>query len=220
MVGKVQPAASVPVTSRGKRTKAALAHAGRELLEERGFAETGVDEVSRRAGVSHGTFYTYFESKEVLLRDVARTVVGEMLAAVLLGPGIPADPYERIHATNRQYLDSWRRSSRIIRIVDQMSGTGEEYRQLMIEMREVFITRGADGIKKLQDAGLADPTLNPRLTAVALGAMVEQVAHVWLDLGEEFVEDDVVDHLTRLWAGAIGLKVPSARAVSTRPASG
>ncbi|ALV39885.1 hypothetical protein AU252_00830 [Pseudarthrobacter sulfonivorans] len=184
------------------------------MLEERGFPETGVDEVSRRAGVSHGTFYTHFESKEALLREVAHTVVGEMLAAILLGPGISSDPYERIYATNRQYLASWRRCSRIIRMVDQMSGAGEEYRQLMIEMREVFVSRGAEGIRKLQDARLADPALNPRLTAVALGAMVEQVAHVWLDLGEEFAEEEVVDHLTRLWAGAIGLKVPSNHSVS------
>lgn len=202
------PAKAGPITARGKRTRSALLQAGRELLEERGFTATSVDDVARRAGVSHGTFYTHFESKETLLREVARATVGEMFAAILVGQEISEDPYARIEDSNRRYLEAWRSGSKIIRMVDQLSGTGEQYRQLLIDMREVFVTRGTEGIRRLQEAQAVDPTLNPRLTAIALGAMVEQFVHVWLDLGEQFTEDEVVDHLTRLWAGAIGLKTP------------
>lgn len=210
-----------PSTARGRRTRTALIQAGRELLEQRGFADTSIDDVTELAGVSHGTFYVYFDSKDGLLSEVAHATIGEMFAASLLPHGVSDDPYARIEAANRQYLSAWQRSSKIIRLVDQMAAMGERYRHLMFEMREDFVNRGAEGIRRLQRDGLADPSLRPRLTAIALGAMVEQVAHVWIDLGEEFDEDDVVDHLTRLWAGAIGLRRggPAVRAVPAPAAS-
>lgn len=207
-------------TARGRRTREALIQAGRELLGERGFAATSIDDVAKRAKVSHGTFYTHFESKESLLREVAHAVVGETFAATLVEADVPDDPYARIEAANRQYLHAWRRSSKIIRLVDQMAGSGEQYRLLINELRDVFIRRGTDGIRRLQEAGFADPTLQPRLTAMALGAMVEQFTHQWLDLGETFSEDEVVDHLTRLWAGAIGLKTTDSGQPTTPSTAG
>ncbi len=38
--------------------------AGIEVLTEKGFANSGIDEILRRAGVPRGSFYHYFESKE------------------------------------------------------------------------------------------------------------------------------------------------------------
>lgn len=41
-----------------------------ELFVEQGFAATRMDDVARRAGVTKGTVYLYFESKEALLKEV------------------------------------------------------------------------------------------------------------------------------------------------------
>lgn len=45
-------------------TRAALLRSGIELLTEKGFVATGIDEVLRRVGVPKGSFYHYFDSKE------------------------------------------------------------------------------------------------------------------------------------------------------------
>jgi TetR/AcrR family transcriptional regulator, transcriptional repressor for nem operon len=45
-------------------TRAALIRCGTEVLTEKGFAATGIDEVLRRVGVPKGSFYHYFDSKE------------------------------------------------------------------------------------------------------------------------------------------------------------
>jgi TetR/AcrR family transcriptional repressor of nem operon len=42
-----------------------LRRAGIEALTEKGFSATGIDEILRRVGVPKGSFYHYFESKEV-----------------------------------------------------------------------------------------------------------------------------------------------------------
>ncbi|MEU6272844.1 hypothetical protein ABZ871_10555 [Streptomyces populi] len=57
-----------------------------------------------------------------------------------------------------------------------------------------------------QEAGSAHPDLDTRLTALALGSTVEQVAHAQSSMDEPYDEGTVVDHLSRLWAAAIGLR--------------
>ena len=49
-----------------------LASAALELFVERGFAATRLDDVAKRAGVSKGTLYLYFDSKDDLFKAVIR----------------------------------------------------------------------------------------------------------------------------------------------------
>ncbi|MEV6864675.1 TetR/AcrR family transcriptional regulator [Streptosporangium subroseum] len=202
---------SEALTSRGRRTRAVLIQAGREAFEEQGYDAVRIDDVCARAGVSHGTFYTYFGSREDLFREVAGAVVGEMFTASVVGPAAPEDPYARIEAANLLYLRAWASNSRLIRMLEQVATNDESFRELLLELREVFVRRGAEGLRRLQEQGLADPALDPRLTAVMLGGMVEHFAHVWLDLGEQADERTAVAMLTTLWARAIGLTPASTR---------
>ena len=203
---RTKPAPALPVTTRGRRTRDALISAGREVLEQRGWSGFSPETVAHAAGVSYGTFYTYFESKEDLLGAVVRTLAGEMFAASLVSPDTANDPYTRIVESNRRYLRAWAGASRALRLVEQAADSDETMRELLLEVRELYVTRGAEGLKRLQEAGLADQSLDPRLTAIALGAMVEQVAHVMYALREPLDEVAVVDHLSRLWAAAISLR--------------
>ncbi|MFF2773809.1 TetR/AcrR family transcriptional regulator [Streptomyces sp. NPDC058052] len=203
---RTKPAPTPPTTTRGRRTRDALVLAGREILERQGRSAFSPEAVAQAAGVSYGTFYTYFESRDDLLHHVVRSVAGEMLAASLAPPDMTDDPYERLVESNRLYLRAWDRASKVLRLVDQGASADEGLQQIVLEIREFYVGRAAKGLKRLQDAGLANPDLNPRLTALALGSMVEQVAHAHSSLEEPFDEDTVVDHLSRLWASAIGLR--------------
>ncbi|HET7525256.1 MAG TPA: TetR/AcrR family transcriptional regulator, partial [Burkholderiaceae bacterium] len=51
------------------------------LFVEKGFAATRADEVAQRAGVSKGTLYLYYPSKEELLKAVIREHLGSRIAA-------------------------------------------------------------------------------------------------------------------------------------------
>ena len=57
-----------------------LLDAALELFVERGFAATRSEDVAMRAGVSKGTLYLYFSSKEDLLREVIRNKVVNHIA--------------------------------------------------------------------------------------------------------------------------------------------
>lgn len=45
-------------------TRELLLRAGLEVLTEKGFSSTGIDEILKRVGVPKGSFYHYFDSKE------------------------------------------------------------------------------------------------------------------------------------------------------------
>lgn len=75
----------MPVTkTRWKRRKEArpqeLTAAALELFVEKGFAATRLDEIAARAGVSKGTLYLYFDSKEELFKAVIREGLLPLLA--------------------------------------------------------------------------------------------------------------------------------------------
>ena len=65
-----------------------------EVFSERGFAATRLDDVAKRAGLSKGALYLYFETKEELFRAVVGEAVGANLAH--LEKAVQADlPFEQ-----------------------------------------------------------------------------------------------------------------------------
>jgi len=71
IVAPMEPLPPSGLRARGQRTRATLLRAGAEVLPSRGFHETRVDDIVEVAGVSHGTFYRYFDSKDDFFRALA-----------------------------------------------------------------------------------------------------------------------------------------------------
>src|SRR6267142_3539345 len=57
-------------TARGRATHERIVAAAAALVRERGVAETSLDDVIERAGVSKSQLYLYFEGRAALLREV------------------------------------------------------------------------------------------------------------------------------------------------------
>ena len=71
-----------PIRRRRKEARPQeLLDAALELFVEKGFAATRADEVATRAGVSKGTLYLYYPSKEDLLKAVIAQHLSERIAA-------------------------------------------------------------------------------------------------------------------------------------------
>ncbi len=77
----------------GRRTLDALLEAGRDVFVARGYHRTRVDDIVAAAGVSHGAFYRYFQSKDqfahILAARAIRTVSTALadIPAVAVGDG-------------------------------------------------------------------------------------------------------------------------------------
>jgi AcrR family transcriptional regulator len=82
IVAPVEPVASTGLRARGERTRATLLRAGAEVLPARGYHDVRVDDIVESAGVSHGTFYRYFDSKDDFFRALAEEASGRLIELV------------------------------------------------------------------------------------------------------------------------------------------
>src|SRR5437868_7474134 len=75
-------ATAIPKTRRGETSRAAILRAALDLFQERGYEATTMRAIAARAGVSLGSSYHYFASKEHLVLEFYRHTHELHLAAV------------------------------------------------------------------------------------------------------------------------------------------
>lgn len=199
------------LTPKGRRTRGKLLDGARRAFERSGsYVETRITDIAHEAQIAYGTFYTYFDSKEQLFYELAAGVVHEMYLS-----GVRAertgDDFERIMASNRSWMDSYRRHATMVTIMEQAASLHPEFRVLRRRLREELVGVVEQWLEQMIARGSADPRLDPRVAAHALISMADNFAYVWFVLGEEFEEETAVRTLSAIWASVLGVpsSVPS-----------
>jgi AcrR family transcriptional regulator len=192
-------------TNRGLRSRAALVAAARTIFERDGFQNARITDISKLAGMAHGSFYTYFSSKEEIFQEVIKDLLVELMGAgsprAENGDGVMA----RIERANRLYLEAYQRHARLLRTWDEVATFNDDLAALLRLGQLQFVSRAERTLQKLQREGRLDPEIDPHYAATALTSMVGGFARTWFITGEEFGLERAVIQLTRLWANAIGL---------------
>lgn len=196
-------AGRAPLSARGERTRTKLVTAARAVFEERGFDGARMGDVAEAAGVSHGTVYTWFDTKEDLLRAVIDSVTAELYASLSVPDA--TSPIERIAIANERYLAAYRSTARLLEVVEQAAVVDESFRAVLANLRTTHVERVAKTIRRWQREGAAQTDLDAQVSAAALCAMVEGFARHWLGRGEEHDEATAMRTLTELWARGLGL---------------
>src|ERR1700744_5253117 len=207
------PAASSPrppdqLSERGRRTRQALIAFARRVFERDGFINARITDIAEEAETAHGTFYTYFDSKEAALQAVILQLEAELLgsgAARYTGSRDDRDPVAALREANRRYLTTYQANSKLMVIWENVASLVPEMGDLLRQAKPAFVDRAEKSIRGLQEAGLAEPGLDPRYAAHALTGMVSRFAYTWCAQGEDFELDKAVDELTGLWARALGV---------------
>ena len=120
-------------------TRELLLRAGLEVLTEKGFSATGIEEILGRVGVPKGSFYHYFDSKEAFGLDLIERY-GEFFARKLdRHLGNPAlSPLSRlrafvIDATDGMARYQFRRGCLIGNLGQEMGALPESFRTRLTE---------------------------------------------------------------------------------------
>jgi AcrR family transcriptional regulator len=199
---------SGPQTDKGQARRAELLLAARKVFEDKGFVEARVADIVAEAEVAQGTFYSYFDSKDAIFREVCEGVVEQMLkdvtAATNTEPGMSM--IERIREGLRGYIRVYRENALMIALTEQVGTFTPEMRAMRLHVRDAWLARLERAIKRQQAEGLADPTLDPYMTVQVLGAMADHTCYVWFSLGKPYEENEVLDTLTTVWARTIGVE--------------
>ena len=217
-------AADRPVSARGRRTRDALVAAARTVFERDGYAEARITDITAEAGVGTGSFYTHFAGKDEVFAAVMAELQDEMLHPHLGdhaddpapagdqdgdgagGADVRSDgPVGSIRRAHVAYLTAYRDNARFMALVDQVAALNPDLLAARLARSDAFAERNAGLIRRLQDQGLADPSLDPLPTAHALNAMASRMANLVFVHAYPLTFDELTDTITHLWANALGL---------------
>jgi len=192
-----------PPTPKGRNTKAQILEAARALLEERGYFETSVGEITRRSGIALGNFYRYFENKDMLCLQLLDLLITEIEASTS-GSWAKDDTMENLRRSSLRYLTAYYKNRKLIAAMLQMSGAVPAGAALWWTLRR----RSYDRIKHYLVSSKIARHIDPDLAATALGSMVEQFAYYWYVEGERHRKavpklERAADALSRIWYRAV-----------------
>jgi AcrR family transcriptional regulator len=212
-----------PRSSKGVRTRARLVQAAKEIFEEHGFLEARISDIAERAGLSYGSFYHYFLSKEEIFWEVADAQEPQLESDAPSGAGSiqpsgDGTVTEELVAATRRYLSAYRDAARIMGVIEQVSRFDVRVSSARFERHQRYSERLARTIEYLQEQGMADSDIDPTVGAYALVAMVTRFAEAWFVQRQfDCPFDEGVCQLTTLCLNALkrpGGQFPSKDAVS------
>ncbi len=152
-----QDADRSPRTERGRRALRALLDAATQEFGARGFHATGITDITRRAGMALGSFYTYFPSKEGIFRAVVTDLSAQVKAQVAPHVATAPDALAKERAAFDHFLAFVRENQFIYRIIDEAEFVApdvyrEHYRSTVARMAE-RLRAGAQGGELRDDLG-------------------------------------------------------------------
>jgi AcrR family transcriptional regulator len=219
-VTRVQPEAapidgevrSGPRSRKGVQTRARLLEAAKAIFEENGFLEARISDIAERAGLSHGSFYHYFDSKEQIFREVAELLeerLAEPMYSIVMSPAEGSTARDRLYTAIRRHLESYREEARIMGVIEQVSRYDDHVAGVRSGRRSQDREQIVRSIRQMQRRGVADPSLDPDITAAALGAMTERFAEMWLVQGAlDCGLDEAAETLAALFVNGLQMKDP------------
>jgi len=173
---RLQPR-KIPRQSRSQATVEAIIEAATRILRTEGFERTNVNRVAELAGVSVGSLYQYFPTKEALIGAVAGRLSARMMAAfgAELGELAPLPLADAVPRIVERAFAAFRIDPRLRRIL----------REQVPEVTPAFRTPDFDGALRAAIARHLEPyrpSLRPRDVDLALRLLmtsVETIAETW-----------------------------------------
>lgn len=215
------PPATAPrtLTPRGLRTRSRLVDAARLIFAETPFHEVRLTDITTAAGVSAGTFYTYFGDKESIFREVAVEVLTDLSRSTRRDPDDETrDPVGDIARASRRYFLACLRNIGVIRSMEQLAVSDGSIGRARRETVIGGVKRVEAWIVRLQEAGICDVEIDAWTTAMVLHTMNVRVAYDHLvQTGDPADVDRLVDAVTHVWARAVGLERPATRRNDQKP---
>lgn len=156
-----------PLRPRGAATRQRLLDAASRVLPVRGYHSTRVDDIAREAGVSHGSFYRYFDSTDGLFRVLAMDA-GQRMADLV--DELPAGGGDDLHRWLTRWFATYRANGGVVSAWEEIALDDRTLTSLSIELTKVFFDRLE---RVVHSRGFGDTTVD----ALILLALLERVPY-------------------------------------------
>lgn len=147
-------------------TRRSLLQSGVEILTEKGYSATGIDEILRRVNVPKGSFYHYFKSKDdfglALIDEYDRYFVTKLDAHLLNEALLPLDRIQAFINDAEQGMARYgfKRGCLVGNLGQEMGRLPERFRQRLTKVFEDWQSRFEACLLLAQQAGQLSETVN------------------------------------------------------------
>jgi AcrR family transcriptional regulator len=197
-----EPAQRRELGAHGRETVRKLLAAGVAEFEETGFQTARVEDIVRRAQMSHGTFYLYFANKDDLFRTLLRDALHDMGNITDEFPIVTSNDAGRAALRHwvGSFTETYQAHATVIRILSQAEIVGENVfgdgLQVLFRLSEAM-TQGMTAAHQNGTAGEGILTQHAELTAVACLMMLERINYL-LSAEVRLPKDEMIDRLTAI----------------------
>ncbi len=195
---------AAPPGGAGQDLREAILAATARLLADHSFTDLAVSDILNAAGISRGTFYFYFDSKQAVLGELVRRTVAQGHTAAAPWLAGPADPVAALRAGTAAGAELWQASAPVLRAIVENWRTDPRLTTLWLEQMQSFT-----------DATIAQITADPRAQMSLTGHDTEAIASALTWLGERLYyvaatgtppfdnQDTLIDTLVYVWAAVL-----------------
>jgi AcrR family transcriptional regulator len=186
--------------AQGRQTVHNLLEAGLAEFDEKGFQTVRVDDIVRRAQISHGTFYLYFSNKEDLFKALLRDALHDMAVVTDAFPVVTRNEagLAALQRWVHQFCDTYTAHAAVIRALSQAEIVGEDVwgdgLKLLFRLAEAM----AQGM-----TAATGPAEHAELTAVACLMMLERVNYL-MSVEVMLPRAEMVERITAIMFASFG----------------
>lgn len=133
----------------GVGKKEQILEAATKLILKKGYSHTSVEDITNEMGIAKGSFYTYFKSKNLLLKSIAEKKIDEMIEKqdnILKNALSFEETLKNIILVRLKFSnESMKRELVLISLIKNMEALSPEIKEILKRIGEINI----DFIKKL-----------------------------------------------------------------------
>lgn len=156
-----------------------------ELFAGKSYADTTVDSIAKKAKVSKGLIYHYFDSKQDMLRGIFNMIAREGEAFMEKSKSLPPEEFCRLMVDySFDFIINKTKVSRLITGLTIQPNVVESLRKEIDHVREKWMRQMFDTFEALGYE-------NPKAEAYLFGSVFDGVGIGYLALGKDYPVDEV-----------------------------
>lgn len=183
--------------------EALILQAAEEVLTEKGYYETSMDEIAARVGVAKGTVYLHFPSKEdlvvaILTRDLQRLL--QVIETIVVSDLSPYGKMESI--LQFIYGEFFSKRAQLFSSIQSSRETQQFFLEKKTCMRDVWEQLSGRMTSLLEEgkaAGQFDPTIPTAVMLGALFSLMSPRSYERLIASGQMAPDELARHLGRIY---------------------
>jgi TetR/AcrR family transcriptional regulator, fatty acid metabolism regulator protein len=200
------PTTSLKEKQRREREELII-QAAEEVLQERGYYETSMDEIAARVGIAKGTIYTHFPGKEELVMAIFTRTMQTFLEGI--DEVIETEPtprakleallqfvYTGLYSKQTRLLSSMYNEVDLKRMIVKKGGC-------MSDLWQSLVSRVTELLEEGKAAGEINSSIPTKVMVISFFSLFSPKSYDRLLLGDDFSYEDLVKHLRQIYFNGI-----------------